>query len=36
VAYYERVFAQANRIRPDATARAGKKTLFLAGRRRSC
>jgi glyoxylase-like metal-dependent hydrolase (beta-lactamase superfamily II) len=30
VAYYERVFAQANRIRPDAMARAGKKPLFRA------
>ena len=29
VAYFERVFAQANRIRPDAMARAGKKPTFM-------
>jgi glyoxylase-like metal-dependent hydrolase (beta-lactamase superfamily II) len=28
-AYFERVFAQANRIRPDAMARAGKKATFM-------
>ena len=28
-AYFERVFAQANRIRPDAMARAGKKPTFV-------